>query len=121
MEHQPTVPADGHCYRAQMTPELQQRLDSTMPPFDGSCIYSVGDLTLSQLRELLFAAVSSLTASSPEIQSYHDWHEHDGYIVESKPGSWDSLNLAIATDRTLFDSRDDDFDVRIAFYASTFD
>ena len=104
-----------------MTPELQQRLDSTMPPFDGSCIHSAGNLTLSQLRALLAVAFSSLSPSSPAIHSLRDWHEHDGYIVEPKPDSWDSINSAIANDRVLFQSRDDDVYVRTAFYPPTFD
>ena len=104
-----------------MTPQLQQRLDEALPPFDGSCVHSVGDLTLSQLRELLAAAASLLSSSYPAIQSFHDWHEHDGFIVEPQPDSWDVIDSAIATDRRLFDSRDDDFEVRIAFFPPTFD
>jgi hypothetical protein len=104
-----------------MTPELQQRLDSELPPFDGACIHSVGDLTLPQLRELLAATASALATSYPVIHSYHDWHEHDGYIVEPRPDSWDMINSAIVNDRTLFDSCDDDFEVRIAFFPPTFD
>ena len=104
-----------------MTPELQHRLDSVLAPFDGVCIHSVGDLTLSQLRELLAATGSVLATSYPVIHSYHDWHEHDGYIVDPKPVSWDIIHSAIANDRTLFDSRDDDFEVRIAFVPPTFD
>lgn len=104
-----------------MTPELQHRLDTTLPPFDGSCIHSVGDFTLSKLRELLAVAVSLLSNSGPAIHSLHDWHEHDGYIVEPKPDTWNSIKSAIDTDRALFDSRDDDFNVRIAFYPPTFD
>lgn len=104
-----------------MTPELQQRLDSNLPPFDGACIHNADDLTLSQLRELLIVSTSLLSASHPVIQSFRDWHEHDGYIVESKPESWGFISLAIANDHTLFDSRDDDFEVRTAFFPPTFD
>lgn len=104
-----------------MTPELHQRLDRELPPFDGACIHNVGELTLPQLRDLLAAAASLLAADYPVIYSYHDWHEHDGNIVEPKPDSWDTINSAIANDRTLFDSRDDDFEVRIAFFPPTFD
>ena len=104
-----------------MTPDLQQRLDSTLHPFDGSCVHDVGDLTLPYLRELLSVTASLLSSSYPVIQSFHDWHEHDGYTIEPNPASWDAINLAITTDRTLFDSRDDDFGVRIAFYPPTFD
>jgi hypothetical protein len=104
-----------------MTPELQQRLDSKLPPFDSSCIHSIGDLTLSHLRELLVTSASLLSPSYPDIQSFHDWHEHDGYIVEPKPDSWHAINSTFVTNRKLFDSRDDDFYVRIAFYPPSFD
>ncbi len=104
-----------------MTPQLQRRLDSTLPPFDGSCIHSVGDLSLTELRELLVATASALSPLFPTIHSYHDWHEHDGFILDSKTDSWNAVNSAILTDRTLFDSRDDDFEVRIAIFPPTFD
>ncbi|MDB4759713.1 hypothetical protein OAG34_00720 [bacterium] len=104
-----------------MTPELQERLDSVSPPFDGVCIHSVGDLTLSQLRELLASTASVLVTCYPVIHSFHDWHEHDGYIVEPKPDSWDIINSAIANEPTLFELRDDDFEVRIAFFPPSFD
>ncbi len=104
-----------------MTPELERRLDSTLPPFDGLCVHSVDDLTLSQLRELLADTASLLSPSYPAIQSFHDWHEHDGYIVEPKPDSWNVINSAIANDRALFDSREDDVGVRVAFFPATFD
>ncbi|MCA9215384.1 MAG: hypothetical protein KDB27_20105 [Planctomycetales bacterium] len=104
-----------------MTPELQQRVDSKLPPFDGACVHSVVGLTLFQLRELLAVTAKLLVLSYPVIRSYHDWHEHDGYIVEPNPDSWDTITSAIASDRTLFESRDDDFEVRFAFFPPSFD
>ena len=99
-----------------MTPELHERLDSVSPPFDGLCIHSVGDLTLSQLRELLASTASVLMTCYPVMDSFHDWHGFDGYIVEPKPDSWDIINSAIANEPALFELRDDDFEVRIAFF-----
>lgn len=92
-----------------------------MPPFDGSCVCNNDDLTLPQLRDVLATAIVALSSKYPTIESFRDWHEHDGFIVESKPESWDTLRSAIETDRTLFDSRDDDFDVRIAIYPASYD
>ena len=40
-----------------MTPELQQRLDRSLAPFDSVCIHNNEDITLSTLREILAAAV----------------------------------------------------------------
>lgn len=104
-----------------MTPELLQRLDCILPPFDGTCVHNIGDITLSQLRELLGIATSVLSFSDPTILSFHDWHEHDGYVVEPKPHSWDVVKSAIADHRVLFDSRDDEFGVRNAIFPRTFD
>ena len=104
-----------------MTPDLQNRLENSMPPFDGSCVRNDDELTLAQLRVVLAAAVRALSPKYPTIESFHDWHEHDGFIVESKSESWETLRAAIQTDRTLFDSREDDFDVRIAVYPTSYD
>lgn len=104
-----------------MTPKLQDRLDGSKPPFDGACIHNTDTLNLTQLRSLLSTTIGMLSSSNSEIYSFHDWHEHDGFIVDSKIESWDTLTAAIETDRTLFDSRDDDFDVRIAFYPRALD
>jgi hypothetical protein len=104
-----------------MTPELQRRLDSVLPPFDGTCIHSIRDLSLTELRELLVATASILSKSFPDIHSSHDWHEHDGFLSDSKPDSWIAVSSACSTDRTLFDSRGDDMKVRIALFPPTFD
>ncbi|MCP4099327.1 MAG: hypothetical protein GY880_02755 [Planctomycetaceae bacterium] len=103
-----------------MTPELQNRLDSSLPPFDGVCIRNSDVLTVPQLRHLLRNIIAKLSPQYPEICIFHDWHEHDGYIVDSTPGSWKSLTDATAGDRSLFESRDDDFEVRIAIFPPTF-
>ena len=71
-----------------MTPELQNQLQLSLPPFDGYCIHSAGDLTLSQLRELLLLSSSVLKLRYPTIHSFHDWHEHDGFIIDPKQDSW---------------------------------
>jgi hypothetical protein len=99
-----------------MTPELQRRLEHSLPPFDGSCIHNAETLTVSQLREVLIAAIAILEPRYHEIRLFHDWHEHDGFIVESAPASWVTLHAALATDETLFNSCDDDFAVRIALH-----
>ncbi len=52
---------------------------------------------------------------------FHDWHEHDGCIVESKFDSWKSLNEAIESERTLFDYRDEDFYLRAAVFPPSYD
>jgi len=104
-----------------MTPELQRRLNISEQPFDGSCARNADDLTLKQLRELLIAATEALSPQYPDIHSFRDWHEHDGFIVESKPDTWDSLQAEIETERTLFDSRDGDYAVRNAIYPPSFE
>lgn len=104
-----------------MTPELQRRLEASLPPFDGVCVQNPDVLRLSQLREVLSRAVSLLSPHFRDIHSFRDWHEHDGYIVKSKVDSWGALNAATANDWTLFDSRDDDFGVRIAYFPTSFE
>jgi hypothetical protein len=104
-----------------MTPDLQNRLNSSLAPFDGSCVHNDDELSLAQLREILASAIVELSSKYPTIESFHDWHEHDGFIVNSNSTSWDMLRSAMQTDRTLFDSRDDDFDVRIAIFPTSYD
>jgi len=104
-----------------MTPELQYRLVNSIAPFDGECIRNLDSLSLARLREILSTATLLLSPNYPTIYSYHDWHEHDGFIVESELVSWSSFRDAVTNDRTLFESRDDDFDVRIAIYPPKYD
>ncbi|TWU60915.1 hypothetical protein V7x_52230 [Crateriforma conspicua] len=92
-----------------------------MPPFDGACVHNDDELNLGQLREILTAAIIELSKKYPTIDSFHDWHEHDGFIVDSKSESWNTLRLAIQTDRTLFNSRHGDFAVRIAVCPTSYD
>jgi hypothetical protein len=104
-----------------MTPELQKRLESSLPPFDGRCIHNIDELNLSQLCEMLAFAFASLEPHFPSVTLFHDWHEHDGFIVTAQDASWISLTAIIENERTLYESRDDDFAVRIAIYSPTFD
>lgn len=104
-----------------MTPELQKRLESSLPPFDGLCIHNIDELSLAQLREILAFAFSSLEPRFPSVSLFHDWHEHDGFIDAARDVPWVSLTAVLENERTLYDSRNDDFAVRIATYSSTFD
>jgi hypothetical protein len=104
-----------------MTPELQKRLELSMPPFDGRCVHNIDELNLSQLREILAFAFASLEPEFPSVSLFHDWHEHDGFIDTAQEVSWVSLTAAIENERTLYESRDDDFAVRIAIYSPNFD
>jgi hypothetical protein len=92
-----------------------------MQPFNGTCIYNPESLNLSQLRDVLAAASLLLSAKYKDIHSFYDWHEHDGYIVDSKTDSWATINAAIENELALFGSRDEGYGVRIAFYPATFD
>jgi len=104
-----------------MAPELQKRLESSLPPFDGLCIHNIDELNLAQLREILAYAFASLEPRFPSVSLFHDWHEHDGFINTARDVSWISLTAALENERTLYESRDDDFAVRIAIYPPTFD
>lgn len=104
-----------------MTPELNLRLESSLPPFNGSCVYNARKIDLSHLRELLRVSFSQLSIYYFDIEMFHDWHEHDGYLADPQSIPWDTIHAANATNRTLFDSRDDDHAVRIAIYPRSFD
>jgi hypothetical protein len=104
-----------------MTPELQKQFESSLPPFDGQCIHNIDEMNLSQLREILAFAFAALEPRFPSISLFHDWHEHDGYIDTAKDISWISLRAVIENELTLYESRVDDFAVRIAIYSPTFD
>lgn len=104
-----------------MTPDLQFRLEKSLAPFNGGCVHNLGELTLRQLRELLGFVCEALKEHYPAVQTFRDWHEHDGYIVELQPQSWSVIENAIANDGVLFDSRDEDYAVRIALCPPNFD
>ncbi|MGN6547520.1 MAG: hypothetical protein ACTHK7_20880 [Aureliella sp.] len=102
-----------------MTPDLQRRLERSIAPFDGMCIHDVDGLSLPELRTFLELAVSWLRPRYPNIRSFRDWYEHDGFVVESKTG-WNPLIAATANQQTLLDSRDEDWQVGIAWYPTEF-
>lgn len=47
---------------------------------------------------------------------FDDWHEHDGYVTESVPVDWESLDQILLRDQNLHDSRHGDASVRWAYY-----
>ncbi len=66
-------------------------------------------------------AFDSLRNGSEQIHSFHDWHEHDGFVVASQVTSWPHIYSLLESDYTLYKSRGQDYAVRIAIYAGNYD
>jgi len=108
-----------------MNGALEQRWRDGSAPFSGQTLaFASEDLTpLPTLRLALLAVVSRLQELWPEaaLCTLDDWHEHDGFINEAKPTSWQYLFPALASKQTLLALSHGDFDVRRAFFPSTYD
>lgn len=99
-----------------MTPELQKALEKGEPPFNGWCLHNREELSLFQLHSMLQYAMPRLQALTPKLFAFADWHEHDGFVLESQETTWPAILADIRDIQALFASRNDDDFVRNAFH-----
>jgi len=104
-----------------MTPELEIRLERSLPPFDGDCVHNEDELSLIQLRIILVSVIGELENDGVAVFLFDDWHEHDGFIVDAQPTTWVRIKEMAGSDLRLFDSRHVDFGVRVAIFPSSFE
>lgn len=99
-----------------MTPELQRSLERGTAPFDGWCLHNRESLSLSQLQTVVEKAISRLQSLDQKVFAFADWHEHDGFVLESQETTWSAVLADIRDNQTLFASRNEDDFVRNAFH-----
>lgn len=100
----------------RMTPHLQACLDQAKAPFNGWCVHNREPLSLSQLHTLLECAFPRLQALDPKLFAFADWHEHDGFVLETRETTWPAILSNTASIQALFASRNDNYYVRNAFH-----
>lgn len=86
-----------------MDSEFDMRWRQAEAPFDGMTISLTDFVPLSTLRSMLIVAVSVLHAHCPHAPLFRleDWHEHDGYVKEATPTTWQELQAALASMEAL--------------------
>jgi hypothetical protein len=103
-------------YREGLSPfdGLRVALDDSQPLSD--C------LPLPVLRQALIAVVRRLQQDRPDASLYtlQDWHEHDGFINQAHPTSWQEIGAKLVSDDALYDSRSQETYVSIATYPEDF-
>jgi hypothetical protein len=87
-------------------------------PFAEGALHPINDLPLDELSRLLSIIVTSLQLEYADVSLLHlsDWHEHDGYITQSKPTEWGALLAFVASSESLYESGHQDEYVRWGFY-----
>lgn len=100
-----------------MDAEMERRWRGGLPPFDGVTVTLEDHVPLPVLRRLLLPVFDVLQArySHAALFTFHDWHEHDGCGLDSKPGSWEELRAILASDEALASSYARDTYVRTGF------
>ena len=108
-----------------MTSELERRWQNGSKPFNGRTVaFASDDLTpLPGLRLALLALVPRLQQHCPDAALFmlDDWHEHDGFISEAEPTSWQHLSDALVSDNALLALSTGESYVRRAFFPASYD
>jgi len=78
-------------------------------------------IQISDLLRCLQRVTNNLENQFGNVTLYrnHDWHQHDGFINNSKVISWEEINSDLENEKTLYDSRHGDDHVRITIYSGT--
>ena len=86
-----------------MDAEFERRWRSRLPPFDGVTLTLPDYVALPLLQQILHIVVECLFAYRPDAFLYRllDWHEHDGYVTEASPSSWQELRLLASSSKRL--------------------
>lgn len=90
-------------------------------PFDQPIIFLEDFIKVSDLLLCLRKIVDYLVENVHDKVIYfnHDWHEHDGCIMESIEISWNDYIKNLENEQNLYSSRDGDAHVRITIYSRT--
>lgn len=108
-----------------MNEVLERRWRVGQLPFNGQTVaVDAEDMTpLPTLRLALLSVVSRLHQYWPEstLLTLDDWHEHDGFVTDGKPASWQSLLACLASESSMLALSQGDWDVRRAYFPDTYE
>lgn len=99
-----------------MTPELQQRWQSGVRPFDGMVVATCDEPTLADVLEILLFVFERLRNQNHNISVIADWHEHDGFLTHPTRTTWDEIATRLSSTESFYQSRNIDDYVRIALF-----
>ncbi|MBQ4838545.1 MULTISPECIES: hypothetical protein [Pseudoalteromonas] len=102
-----------------MTPDLEKRWKAGDKPFDGEILTSATDSSMETLLKVMKYFMDMVVDPSEKIFLYDDWHEHDGFITNSKILSVDVLKSKINSSEALKASTHGDYEVRTAVYSES--
>jgi hypothetical protein len=106
-----------------VTDLLHERWLEARPPFDGDLIVPNADgYSVETLRPILQTIGAALAVASPKHSLWlnEDWHQHDGFLVASRPFSFRDLASWLASDTELDAHRHGDFSVYWAVYDDSY-
>lgn len=101
-----------------MDSTFNSRWQAGEQPFDGVTVYLEDFVPVTNLRPMLNRVVQILYERSPNARLFRmlDWHEHDGYVKEAVPTTWQELQLLASSDETLLKASEWDRFVRTVFF-----
>ncbi|MGI4791661.1 MAG: hypothetical protein ACRYFS_22795 [Janthinobacterium lividum] len=101
-----------------MDSEFDTRWRMAGKPFDGVTVSLSDFAPLSDLRQMLIPVVEVLHAHEPEVRlfSLKDWHEHDGFVKEASPTTWQQLRALLVSENALKGASTGDTYVRTGFF-----
>lgn len=106
-----------------MNKPLQQRLESGDAPFAGTTLYlSPPPDSREAMVRMIAIAVKVLQRRHERNRLYvlNDWYEHDGYITDERPCSWDEIACWTQTPEHLAASCSGDWRVHTLVYSEDF-
>lgn len=104
-----------------MTPDLEKRWKAGDKPFDGKVVTSSTDSSMETILKVMQIFLEEVVTPSEEIFIFDDWHEHDGFITESKKISVENLASKIADSDALKASTNGEYEVRTSVYSTSND
>lgn len=103
-----------------MTPDLESRRKSDNKPFDGEIITSSADSSMETLLKVMRYFIEIVIDPSDRLLVYDDWHEHDGFITDSKVIALEDLKGKVKNSESLKVSVHGDYEVRTAVYPDNY-
>jgi hypothetical protein len=86
-----------------MDAEFFQRWREGRAPFNGQTVTLKDFVPLATLRIALLQVVQQLQDYRPDAALFRldDWHEHDGFVKEAEPATWQELDTLLTSEQTL--------------------
>ena len=90
-----------------MTKELEHNLLNNLSPFNTFTLKPELDLEIDDLRETLLRVLKFIQMYYPNEKLYisDDWHEHDGFITDSKTITIDTILKKMKTNKSFYQWR----------------